>query len=97
MISPSYEFSQFAASVRGKSYDDVITDAQQELISAWRRSVHVDKENGTENEQNKTYQKTLKEFISFLRYSVNTVHTDSENYRYFIEVKEQMPKKEMSH
>ena len=95
MISPSFEFSQFAASVRGKAYDDVIFDAQEELIAAWRQAVHGNKTHENDIKQIETYQKTLKEFISFLRYSVSTVHSDNENYRYFIEVKEHMPKKEI--
>jgi hypothetical protein len=37
MISKSYDFSQFATAVKGKAFDDVICDAQQELIYAWRR------------------------------------------------------------
>ena len=87
MISPSYDFSQFATSVKGKPYDDVICDAQQELIYAWRRALREDA-----HEQNQTYQKTLKDFISFLRFSVKTVDQDNENYGYFIEVEQMMPR-----
>ena len=93
MISPSYDFSQFATSVKGKAFDDVICDAQQELIYAWRRVAKEKDLPPIEHEQNKNYQKALKDFISFLRFSVKTVDEHDENYPIFVEVKNLMPKK----
>jgi hypothetical protein len=97
MISPSYDFSQFATSVKGKPYDDVICDAQQELLSVWRRVVRVDNIHEAERELIQAYQKNLKDFITFLRYSVDTVSNKNENSRFFLEVKELMPKKDTTY
>jgi hypothetical protein len=43
-----------------------------------------------EHEQNKNYQKALKDFISFLRFSVKTVDEHDENFPLFVEVKKLM-------
>jgi hypothetical protein len=68
MISATYDFEQFANSVKGEDYFDIIYFAEQEAIEAWRICRKV----GSSGGKCSSYQSKLKGLIHFMRYGIKS-------------------------
>jgi hypothetical protein len=70
MISSTFDFEQFADTVKEKDFFDVIYLAEQEAINAWRISNKKKLLNGFDSDLCRSYQSKLKGLIHFMRYGV---------------------------
>jgi hypothetical protein len=70
MISSTFDFEQFADTVKEKDFFDVIYLAEQEAIKAWRISNKKKLQNGFDSDICRSYQSKLKGLINYMRYGV---------------------------
>lgn len=70
MISSTFDFEQFADTVKEEDYFDVIYLAEQEALRAWRISKKNKLSNGSDFDLCRSYQSKLKGLIHYMRYGV---------------------------
>ncbi len=70
MISSTFDFEQFADTVKEEDFFNVIYLAEQEAIKAWRFSNKNKSLNNDDYELCRSYQSKLKGLIHFMRYGV---------------------------
>ena len=70
MISSTFDFEQFADTVKKEDFFNVIYLAEQEAIKAWRISNKNKSLNNADYELCRSYQSKLKGLIHFMRYGV---------------------------
>ena len=70
MISPKFNFEQFANAVMGKDVYDIIYLAEKEATEAWRRTYRKQSYIGEEEANSRYYQEKLIGLIDYLRHGV---------------------------
>ncbi len=70
MISSTFDFEQFADTVKEEDFFNVIYLAEQEAIKAWRISNKNKSLNSDDYDLCRSYQSKLKGLIYFMRYGV---------------------------
>ena len=70
MISSTFDFEQFADTVKEKDFFDVIYLAEKEATRAWRISNKKKIRNSIDSDLCRSYQSKLKGLIHFMRYGV---------------------------
>jgi hypothetical protein len=83
MISSSFNFEQFADSVKEKDYFDVIYLADQEATQAWRISNKNKLLKGADADLCRSYQSRLKGLIHFMRYGVKPKNLNNQDDQLF--------------
>lgn len=83
MISPKFNFEQFADAVKGKDVFDIIYLAEKEATEAWRRTYRKQVFIGDEEVKSQYYQEKLIGLIDYLRHGVKPIayhrHNGNEN------------------
>ena len=79
MISTTYDFEQFANSVKGEDYFDIIYAAEQEAIEAWR----LCRKGKALDGKGAGYQSMLKGLIHFMRYGVKPTNLKNRDIKLF--------------
>ena len=79
MISETYDFQQFADSVKGEDFFDIIYLAEQETIEAWR----VCRKGRSSDGKCASYQSKLKGLIHFMRYGVKPTNLNNRDVKLF--------------
>ena len=83
MISKSYDIKEFIEAVKDKVYLDIIYMAHQEATEAERFFYRTRSSQNPESLESKKYADLLKDFISYLRYTVKPADIADENVRLF--------------
>lgn len=83
MISPTYNFQQFAEAVKERDYYEIITLAEQEATSAWRQTYSKHEIQDGSALRSKEYQYKLLGLIDFLRHSIKPQTVDDQDFQLF--------------